>query len=148
MDFMNEALNEAKKAYEKGEVPVGAVIVKDDKIIARAHNLKESSNQVIDHAEIIAIRQANNILNNWRLNDCELYVTLEPCPMCASAIMQSRIRKIHIGTIDPVAGACGSVINLVQNDNLNYFIEVNWEYNQECSEILVEFFNNRRKKQF
>lgn len=146
MDFMNEALNEAKKAYEKGEVPVGAVIVKNNQIIARAHNLKEGSNQVIDHAEIIAIRQANNILNNWRLNDCELYVTLEPCPMCAAAIMQSRIRKIHIGTIDPVAGACGSVINLVQNDNLNYFIEVNWTYNQECSEILINFFDNKRKK--
>lgn len=146
MDFMNEALNEARKAYEKGEVPVGAVIVKDNKIIARGHNLKESSNQVIDHAEIIAIRQANNILNNWRLNECELYVTLEPCPMCAAAIMQSRIRRIHIGTIDPVAGACGSVINLVQNDNLNYFIDVNWTYNQQCSEILVNFFEKKRKK--
>lgn len=146
MDFMNEALKEAKKAYEKGEVPVGAVIVRDNKIIAKAHNLKESSNQVIDHAEILAIREASNALNNWRLSECELYVTLEPCPMCAAAIMQSRIRKIHIGTIDSVAGACGSVINLVQNDNLSCFIDVNWEYNKECSEILVQFFNNKRKK--
>ena len=146
MDFMIEALKEARKAYEKGEVPVGAVIVRGNEIIARAHNLKERSNLATDHAEILAIQKASRLLNNWRLSECEMYVTLEPCPMCAGAIIQSRIKKIYIGTIDPVAGACGSVINLVQNDNLNSFIEINWRYNDECSKIIMDFFNERRIK--
>ena len=94
--FMQEALKEAKKAYNKLEVPVGVVIVKDDKIIARAYNQKEMKNSPIKHAEIIAIEKACKKLNNWRLNDCEMYVTLEPCPMCAGAIVNSRIKKIYI----------------------------------------------------
>ena len=111
--FMKEALKEAKKAYNKLEVPVGVVIVKDDKIIARAYNQKEMKNSPIKHAEIIAIEKACRKLNNWRLNDCEMYVTLEPCPMCTGAIINSRIKKIYIGAVQEKTGACGSKVNLV-----------------------------------
>ena len=98
--YINEAIKEAKKAYAIGEVPVGAIIVKNDTIIARAHNLKESLLDPTCHAEILAIRKACNAINNWRLSDCTMYVTLEPCPMCASAIAQSRISNLYIGTFD------------------------------------------------
>lgn len=104
-NFMNEALKEAKKAYKKEEIPVGAVIVKNGKIISKAHNLKETKKRTTSHAEIIAINKANKKLKNWRLNDCEMYVTLEPCPMCAGAIILSRIKKIYIGTMDGKTGA-------------------------------------------
>ncbi|SHK48716.1 tRNA(adenine34) deaminase [Clostridium cavendishii DSM 21758] len=142
---MKEALKEAYKAKDKGEVPVGAVIVKDNKIIARAHNLRESLNSPIAHAEILAIEEASKTLGSWRLNGCELFVTLEPCPMCAGAILQSRISRLYIGTFDESSGACGSVINLVQNRNLSYFLEVNWNYNEECSRVLSEFFKEKRR---
>ena len=99
--FMKEALKEAQKAYGKLEIPVGAVIVKDEKIIARAHNLKETKQSAIAHAEILAIQKANKKLNNWRLLDCDMYITLEPCQMCMGAIMSSRIKNIYIGTLDP-----------------------------------------------
>ena len=108
--MLSLALEEAEKAREKGEVPVGAVIVKDGEIIARAHNLKETLKDPTAHAEILAIREACNKLNNWRLNGCEMYVTLEPCPMCAGAILQSRLSKIYIGTFDDTTGAAGSVV--------------------------------------
>ena len=106
--FMKEAIKEAKKAYEKEEVPVGAVIVKDGKIIARAHNLKETKIDTTCHAEILAIKKASKKLNSWRLENCEMYVTLEPCSMCAGALIQSRIKKVYIGTMDYKTGACGS----------------------------------------
>ena len=122
--MLSLALEEAEKAREKGEVPVGAVIVKDGEIIARAHNLKETLKDPTAHAEILAIREACNKLNNWRLHGCEMYVTLEPCPMCAGAILQSRLSKIYIGTFDDTTGAAGSVVNILQNHNLNYFLEV------------------------
>jgi len=99
--FMKEALKEARKAYGKLEIPVGSVIVKDGKIIARAHNLKETKQSAIAHAEILAIQKANKKLNNWRLLDCDIYVTLEPCAMCMGAIISSRIKNIYIGTLDP-----------------------------------------------
>jgi len=118
-DFIIEALKEAKKAEAMNEVPVGAVIVKNGKIIAAAHNITETLKDPTAHAEIIAIKRAASYLKNWRLNGCELYVTLEPCPMCAGAILQSRISKIYIGTFDPRLGACGSIINILQNKNLN-----------------------------
>ena len=110
--FMKEALKEAKKAYEKLEVPVGAVIVKNGKIIARAHNLKETKKDTTKHAEILAIEKASKKLNAWRLLDCEMYITLEPCSMCAGAIINSRIKKIYIGALDEKTGAAGSVLNL------------------------------------
>ena len=98
--YMSQALKEAKKAYEKDEIPVGAIIVKNNKIIARAHNLKESKENAICHAEILAIQKACKKLNSWRLNDCQMYVTLEPCSMCAGALINSRIDKVYIGTLD------------------------------------------------
>ena len=107
--FMKAALKEAKKAYEKLEVPVGCVIVKDGKIIARAHNLKESKTDTTKHAEILAIQKASRKLQSWRLIDCDLYVTLEPCAMCAGAIIQSRIKNVYYGTHDLKTGAVGSV---------------------------------------
>ena len=118
--MLSLALEEAEKAREKGEVPVGAVIVKNGEIIARAHNLKETLKDPTAHAEILAIREACNKLNNWRLHGCEMYVTLEPCPMCAGAILQSRLSKIYIRTFDDTTGAAGSVVNMLQNHNLNY----------------------------
>lgn len=142
--FLNEAMGEAKIAKLEGEIPVGAVIVKDNKIIARAHNLKEKLNSPSAHAEIIALEKAAKALNNWRLRGCEMYVTLEPCPMCAACICQSRISKVYIGTFDPISGACGSVINLIQNEYLKYNTQVEWLYSEECSNILKEFFKEIR----
>ncbi len=142
--MLSLALEEAEKAREKGEVPVGAVIVKNGEIIAKAHNLKESLNDPTAHAEILAIREACNKLNNWRLHGCEMYVTLEPCPMCAGAILQSRLSRIYIGTFDDTTGAAGSVVNILQNHNLNHFLEVVWENDEKCSKILTEFFKDRR----
>lgn len=145
MSYMEIALEEAKKAMDLGEVPVGAIIVKDNKIISKAHNLKETLKDPTAHAEILAIKEAVKVLKNWRLTDCVMYVTLEPCPMCAGAILQSRLSKLCIGTFDEKTGACGSVINLVQNDNLNFFLDLKWEYNENCSELLSSFFRYRRE---
>ena len=122
--FMKEALKEAKKAYKKLEVPVGVVIVKDEKIIARAYNQKESKNSPIKHAEIIAIEKACKKLNNWRLNDCDMYITLEPCSMCAGAIINSRIKKIYLGAMEHNSGACGSKLNLLQDFNFETKVEI------------------------
>lgn len=144
--FMKEALKEAKKAYEKDEVPVGAVIVKDGKIIARAHNLKETKTDTTKHAEILAIQKASKKLKNWRLNDCDIYVTLEPCSMCTGAIIGARIRKIYIGTMDLKTGACGSVLNLLEYKfNTNVEIETGI-MQQECEYILKDFFKKIRKR--
>lgn len=145
-DFMKLAKQEAKLAMDKGEIPVGAVIVKDGIIIGRAHNLKESLNDSTAHAEILAIKEASKNIGTWRLNGTEMYVTLEPCPMCASAISQSRISKIYIGTFNKDMGACGSVINLLDNNGLDSFVDVKWLYDEECSRLLTEFFDIRRKK--
>ncbi|KOA19513.1 tRNA-specific adenosine deaminase [Clostridium homopropionicum DSM 5847] len=142
--FMDKALEEAKIAERLKEVPVGAVIVKDNKIIASAHNLREILKDPTAHAEILAIKKAAEVLGDWRLNGCEMYVTLEPCPMCAGAIIQSRIRKLYIGTFDPVAGCCGSVINMVQSEALSSMIDVVWMYKDECAEILKKFFLSKR----
>lgn len=145
MNFMEEALIEAQKAASMGEVPVGAVIVKDNVIIGRGFNKKETLNSVIAHAEIMAIQEACKNLNNWRLNGCEMYVTLEPCPMCAGAILQSRISKIHIGAKEFKSGACGSAINLMYDDNLNKFLDIDWQQDDRCFNILKEFFKKRRE---
>ena len=144
--FMKEALKEAKKAYLKEEIPVGAVIVKDGKIISRAHNLKESKCSSISHAEILAIQKANKKLNAWRLENCEMYITLEPCMMCMGAIINARIKKIYIGTLDPKTGACESVINIAEYKfNHEVDIEVGILKN-ECEYILKDFFKMLRKK--
>ena len=142
--FMREALKQAQKAYEKGEIPVGAVIVKDNKIIARAYNEKEEKKDTTKHAEIIAIQKASKKLNAWRLSDSEMYVTLEPCSMCAGALIQSRIKKVYIGTMDEKTGACGSVLNLLDYD-FNHKVEVETGIlQQECEKILKDFFKELR----
>lgn len=145
-NFILDALDEAKKALEMNEVPVGAVIVKENKIIARAFNLKETLNDPTAHAEILAIKKACDKLKNWRLTGCSMYVTLEPCPMCASAIVQSRISNLYIGTFDSSSGACGTVVDLVNNRYLNTYLNVNWLYDDGCSDILKNFFKNIRYK--
>ena len=145
-NFMKEALKEAKKAYEKLEIPVGAVIVKEGKIIARAHNLKESKHDTTKHAEILAIQKASKKLESWRLIDCDMYVTLEPCSMCAGALINARIRKLYIGTLDEKTGACGSVLNLFEDYKFNHKIEIEKGIMQkECEEILKNFFKDLRK---
>lgn len=144
--FMNEALKEAKKAYEKLEVPVGAIIVKDNKIIARAYNQKETKNDTTKHAEILAIQKASKKLKAWRLIDCEMYITLEPCSMCAGAIINSRIKKIYIGTMDEKTGAAGSVFNLFKDYKFNHNVEIETGIEKEkCENILKQFFKELRK---
>lgn len=145
-NFMKQALKEAQKAYEKLEVPVGAIIVKDNKIIARAHNLKEQKNSALAHAELLAISKATKKLANWRLSDCEMYVTLEPCPMCMGAIISSRIKKLYIGTPDLKAGACGSKINL-NDGSLNHSVIVEKDIlKSECEKLVKDFFKCLRNK--
>ena len=144
--FMKEALKEAQKAYKKLEVPVGAIIVKDGRIVARAHNLKETKNDTIKHAEILAIEKASKKLGNWRLIDCEMYVTLEPCPMCAGAIVNSRIKKVNIGAMDEKTGACGSKLNLLQDFNFDTKVDMeSGILENECRELLQKFFVALRK---
>ena len=140
--WMNEALKEAKKAYDKLEIPVGAVIVKDNKIIARAHNLKETKKSAIAHAEILAIQKANKKLDNWRLLDCDMFVTLEPCDMCMGAIVSSRIRNLYIGTLDQKKKK-EIDIECFKND---YVINIKLGIKQkECEYILKDFFKFLRK---
>ena len=144
--FMQEAIKEAKKAYKKLEVPVGAVIVKNGEIIARAHNLKETKFDTTKHAEILAIQKASKKLKSWRLLDCEMYITLEPCTMCAGAIINSRIKKIYIGTMDEKTGAAGSKLNLFKDYTFNHNVEVETNVMQdECEKILKDFFKELRK---
>lgn len=145
-DFMKVSIKEAVKGMNKGEIPVGAVIVKDGIIISKAHNLKEISNDVTAHAEILAIREAAKVIGDWRLNGCEMYVTLEPCSMCASAIIQSRISKVYIGAFNNEMGACGSIINLLDNRYMNSFVPVEWLYDSECVRLITEFFESKRDK--
>lgn len=144
--YMKEALKEARKAYDKLEIPVGAVIVKDGKIIAKAHNVKEEKKDTTKHAEILAIQKASKKLDGWRLNDCEMYVTLEPCSMCAGALIQARIRKVYIGAMDSKTGACGSVLNLLKDYKFNHSVEIETGIlEEECEELLKEFFKELRK---
>ena len=144
--FMKEALKEAKKAYGKLEVPVGAIIVRDRKIIARAHNLKETKKDTTKHAEILAIQKASRKLESWRLLDCEMYVTLEPCSMCAGAIINARIKKLYIGALDEKTGAAGSVFNLFEDYKFNHNVEVEQGIMQdECEKILKDFFKKLRE---
>lgn len=143
--YMNQALKEAEKAYQKLEVPVGAVIVKDGKIIARAHNQKETKTDTTKHAEILAIQKASKKLKSWRLIDCEMYVTLEPCSMCAGAMINSRIKKVYIGAMDEKTGAVGSVLNLFEDYTFNHRVEVETGImEKECQETLKRFFKELR----
>lgn len=139
--FMKEALKEAYKAYELNEVPIGAVIVRNGEIVGRGYNQKETLKDATLHAEISAIKDACKNLGGWRLPGCTMYVTLEPCAMCAGALINARIERLVIGTVDLKTGACGSVLNIVQLDKLNHKIDVQFEVLQEeCSNILKTFF--------
>ena len=145
--FMKEAIKEAKKAYAKLEVPIGAVIVKNGKIIARGHNQKEEKADTTMHAEIIAIKKASKKIGAWRLNGCEMYVTLEPCPMCAGAIINARLDKIYIGKKKKKNGACGSVTNVLEEYKQNYSVQKEEDiYQKECEEIVKKFFKELRQK--
>jgi len=142
---MEEALAEAKKAADLKEVPVGAVIVKDGIIVGRGHNLTENTKDPTAHAEMIAIREAAKTLGGWRLLGCEMYVTCEPCSMCAGAMVWARLSKVYIGTMDPKGGACGSVLNVLQEKRLNHNVEIHTGVmQQECSTIMKDFFRNLR----
>lgn len=145
--FMSAALKEAKKAFLKGEVPVGAVVVRGGEIIAKAHNEREKKNVATCHAELSAIEKACKKLGSWRLDDCELYVTLEPCIMCAGAIINARIKKVYFGAKEPKGGACESRFNLLSSGVLNW--QTDYEggvMEEECSIIITDFFKARRKE--
>lgn len=145
--FMKEALKEAKRSYQKDEIPVGAVIVKEGKIIARGHNIKETKTDPTKHAEIIAIQKASKKLQTWRLSGCTMYVTLEPCSMCAGSLIQARIDKVVIGTMDEKTGACGSVLNLLSDYKFNHTVQVETGIMQEeCKKILQQFFKELRAR--
>ncbi len=145
--IMLKALRQAELAFSKGEAAVGAVIVKDGEIIARGHNRKEAKLDVTSHAEIEAIKKAARKLGTWRLDDCEMYVTLEPCPMCASAIIQSRIKTLYIGAMDNRAGAAGSVVDLFRVPEFNHRVDVVIGLlHEQCTEILKRFFSQLRQR--
>lgn len=145
--YMVDALKQAKKAYEIDETPVGAVIVKDGKIISRAYNKREIKKNCLCHAEILAINKACKKLGGWRLFDCDMYVTLEPCPMCAGAIISARIKNLYFGAYDEKSGCAGSVINLFEENKFNHNVNVSGGVMiDECSGILKDFFKNLRDK--
>ncbi|PCK23782.1 tRNA-specific adenosine deaminase [Bacillus pumilus] len=148
--FMQEAISEALKAEQIGEVPIGAVIVVGDQIVSRAHNLRESEQRSIAHAELLAIDEACKITGSWRLEEAVLYVTLEPCPMCAGAIVLSRVKKVVFGAYDPKGGCAGTLMNLLDDERFNHQSEViGGVLEKECGELLSQFFRKlrQRKKQ-
>lgn len=145
--YMKEAIKQAKKAYKQDEVPIGCVIVHEDKIIARAYNKRNMKKNPLAHAEIMAINKAAKALGDWRLEECTMYITLEPCQMCAGAIVQARIPKVVIGSMNPKAGCAGSILNLLQVAKFNHQVEiVSGVMEKECTEMLQNFFKELRKK--
>lgn len=146
-DYMKEAMLEAKLAEAKAEVPIGAIIVLNGKIIARAHNLRECQQNAIAHAELLAIDQACKKVNSWRLENAELFVTLEPCPMCSGAIILSRIKRVVYGAADPKGGCAGTLMNLLQDERFNHQTEVvSGVLENECSLLLSDFFRGIRER--
>lgn len=146
-EFMEQALAEAQKAYELDEVPIGAVVVKDGIVIGRGYNLREREKDPTLHAEMTAIRQASAALGGWRLMDCDLYVTIEPCPMCAGAILQARIQRVIFGARDPKAGCAGSLYNLLEDPRFNHRVEViEGVLEDQCSRIMKDYFRQKRNK--
>lgn len=144
---MREAVRQAKKAWKLGEVPIGCVIVYEGKIIGRGYNRRTTDGNVLAHAEIIAIRKACHAMGDWRLEGCTMYVTLEPCPMCAGAIVQARIPKVVIGCMNPKAGCAGSVLDLLHEDGFNHQVETEvGMLGEECSQMLKDFFRELREK--
>lgn len=147
-EYMQEALKEAKAAAAEGEVPIGAVIVRGGEIIARAHNRTEQAKDPTAHAEILAIREASARLGGWRLPGCSMYVTVEPCSMCAGAIVWSRIERLYIGAMDPKAGACGSLYNIPCDSRLNHNVEIETGLmGEECSRLMKDFFRKLRTEE-
>ena len=146
MDFIKEAYKEALKAYQEDEVPVGAVIVKDNKIIARAHKLKEKTNDPCGHAEILCIRKASKKIKDWYLKDCELYVTLEPCSMCVGAIVNARIKKVYYGIGDSKSGALGGLYDMMSQKGFNHYFEYECLNMDDCGKLLKQFFQGKREK--
>lgn len=145
--YMKAAIREARKAYALDEVPIGCVIVQNDRIIARGYNRRNTDKNTLAHAEISAIKKATKKTGDWRLEDCTMYVTLEPCQMCAGAIVQSRLSKVVIGSMNPKAGCAGSVINLLQMKQFNHQVEiVKGILEEECSSMLSRFFQELREK--
>ena len=145
--YMQEALVEAQKAFDCEEVPIGAVLVREQKIIARGYNLRNTKKNPLRHAEIDVINQGAEVVGDWRLEDCVLYVTVEPCPMCAGAIVQARIPKVVFGTRNSKAGCCGSILNLLQEPRFNHQAEVvEGVLQEECADMMKQFFKRFRKK--
>lgn len=145
--FMKQALLQAKKAKELGEVPIGCVIVQDGKVIGRGYNRRNTDKSTLSHAEITAIRKASKKLNDWRLEECTLYVTLEPCQMCAGAIVQARVKEVVIGAMNPKAGCAGSILNLFTMKQFNHQVQTTYGVCEaECSRILKQFFAGLRKR--
>ena len=145
--YMKEALKQAKKAYALGEVPIGCVIVYQDKIIGRGYNRRNTDKNTLAHAEITAINKASRVMKDWRLEECTLYVTLEPCQMCAGAIVQARITRAVIGAMNPKAGCAGSILNLLQESRFNHQVEtVCGVLEEECQVLMKDFFKSLREK--
>lgn len=145
--YMNEAIKQAKKAYALGEVPIGCVIVYEDKIIGRGYNRRVTDKNTLSHAELNAIKKASKKLGDWRLDDCEMYITLEPCQMCAGAIVQSRIRKVYAGCMNPKAGCAGSILNLLDVPQFNHQVEfVKDILHDQCSGLLTSYFKEMRDR--
>ena len=145
--YMKEAIRQAKKAYALGEVPIGCVIVYEGKIIGRGYNRRTIDKNTLAHAEMIAIKKASKKLDDWRLEDCTMYVTLEPCQMCSGAIVQSRMKKVVIGCMNPKAGCAGSILNLLQMEEFNHQVELEiGVLEEECSNLMKNFFKELREK--
>ena len=145
--YMKQAITQAKKAYKLNEVPIGCVIVYEGKVIGRGYNRRNTDKTSLGHAEITAIKKASRYMNDWRLENCTLYVTLEPCQMCAGAIVQSRMKKVVIGSMNPKAGCAGSVLNLLQMQQFNHQVEIEkGVLGEECSAMLSTFFKELRQK--
>lgn len=143
--YMKEALRQAKRAYQLGEVPIGCVIVYQDKIIGRGYNRRKTNKTTLAHAELTAINKASKSMGDWRLEDCTIYITLEPCQMCSGAIVQARIKRAVIGTMNPKAGCSGSILNLLQMEEFNHQVDITTGVlKEECSEILQKFFKELR----
>ncbi|MDY7045072.1 MAG: tRNA adenosine(34) deaminase TadA [Bacillota bacterium] len=145
--MMELAIDEATKAARQNEVPIGAVIVYQGEVIARGYNQRETSQSTLSHAELIAIEQANDVIGSWRLEDCTLYVTLEPCPMCAGAIVQSRIKRVVYGAKDPKAGCAGTLMNLLADKRFNHQVDITkGVLETDCGDLLRNFFKDLRKQ--
>lgn len=145
--YMKEAIKQAKKANAIGEVPIGCVIVYEDRIVGRGYNRRMTDKNTLSHAELNAIRKASRVMGDWRLDDCEMFITLEPCQMCSGAIVQSRIKKVYIGSMNPKAGCAGSILNLLQVPQFNHQVEIETGIlKEECSQMLKQFFRELREK--